>query len=214
LLLRTIGMPQEEAVTLMVPELPVPLPATASSAVQGRTEIQSLESQIRIAKLDEQRAARERLPRITASGDYGVYGEGPNRSVSTYTVGATLIIPIATGGRIAAERKEAQARVRQTEQRLRSTHLQVSQEIAQALIEKDAAFQNLTESARAAAAARESLELSRLRFAAGLSTNLDTISAQSALTQAEDQEIRARYEYHLGAARLARARGDVFLFFE
>jgi outer membrane protein TolC len=214
LLLRTIGMPPDEAVTLTAPELPAPLPTTMSSAVQGRTEIQSLESQIRTAKLDEQRAARERLPRITAAGDYGVYGEAPNHSVSTYSVGATLVIPITTGGRVAGERKEAQARAKQIEERLRSTRLQIAQEIAQSVIEKDAAYQSLAEFSKAAAAARESLELSRLRFAAGLSTNLDTIAAQSALTQAEDQEIRARYEYHLGAARLARARGDVFLFFE
>jgi len=63
-------------------------------------------------------------------------------------------------------------------------------------------------------AALDRWSLARLRLVAGMATSLDTVTAQSALAQTEESEIRARYDYYLAAARRAHARGDVMLFFE
>ena len=60
-----------------------------------------------------------------------------------------------------------------------------------------------------AGAARKVLELARLRFEAGMATAVDTVTAQGALAEAEDGEIRARYEAQMALARLAFARGNV-----
>jgi outer membrane protein len=89
----------------------------------------------------------------------------------------------------------------------------VRREMEQSIVEREAARESLVAAQAARAAARESLELARLRYEAGLAASLDIVTAQGLLAEAEDFEIRTRYEYLLATARLARARGDVNGFF-
>ncbi|MCC6391496.1 MAG: TolC family protein [Bryobacterales bacterium] len=207
-LLRTIGMPQED-VTLE----PVPQPGKLPAPVE-RPELRAIAARIRSAALDKQRAGRERLPKLAFTGDYGVAGNGPDRSLSTFGIGATLTIPIWTGGRIEADIQGAKIREEMAQTQRRNIELQIAQEARQAEIDAGAALEALRCAARAASAAREALELARLRFASGIATNLDTITAQGTLAQAEDYEIRIRYDFLLARARLARARGNVYAFLE
>jgi outer membrane protein TolC len=58
-----------------------------------------------------------------------------------------------------------------------------------------------------AAEAEEAYRLAALRFARGLSTQLDVSDAQLALLTARTNEARAVYDLYLAAAELARALG-------
>jgi outer membrane protein len=207
LLKRTVGLEQTAEVGLEDVTAAAPEPAP-----QVRAEIRAQEAKRRTLVEEKKRAERERWPKLAAFGDYGVLGQDPSQSVSTYLVGASLSFPVWTSGRISNEIKAAQLRIEQADQERRTLDLAVSQEEAQARVERDAAQQALVASARATAAARETLELARLRFGAGLTTNLDVITAQGNLAQTEDQEIRTRYDGLVASARLAQARGDVMAF--
>jgi outer membrane protein TolC len=55
--------------------------------------------------------------------------------------------------------------------------------------------------------AAESLRLANSRAEAGTATQLDVLSAQTALTDARDTYVTALYEYSLARARLERATG-------
>ncbi|HYJ79034.1 MAG TPA: TolC family protein, partial [Longimicrobiaceae bacterium] len=57
------------------------------------------------------------------------------------------------------------------------------------------------------AEAEEAFRLASLRFARGLSTQLDVSDAQLALLTARSNEARATHELYLAAAELARAAG-------
>ncbi len=210
LLLRTIGMPQQE-VALEAPALELRAVAPAAA---DRPEVRALQARLDAAEQDRRRAERERLPRLAFLGNYGLAGTGPDRSLSTYAVGATLAIPLWTGGRIASEIQAAKARIEQTKTQRRDLDLQIAQEMKQAEIEANAALLSLRAAQDAVAAAKQSLELARLRFSSGIATNLDTITAQGTLAQTEDTEIRTRYEFHLARARWARAFGNVYAFFD
>jgi outer membrane protein TolC len=218
LLLRTIGLPQDQLVELEEP----PLPHQAAPDVEGavrlalaeRPEVLALESRIQATENEVESARWERLPKLGFRSDYGVLGAGPDRSVSTYYVGGTLSVPIWTSGRIESEIAGARARADRARQELRATQLRVSQEVRQSRIEMDAALEALRAAETGTSAARKALELSQLRFASGIATNLDLITAQGILAEAEDREIRLRYEHALARARLARARGSVYSFFE
>lgn len=210
MLLRTIGMGQQE-VELEAPALE--LRAVAGGAAE-RPEVRALQARLQAAEEDRRRAERERLPRLAFVGNYGLAGTGPDRSLSTYAVGATLTIPLWTGGRIESEIQAAKVRVEQVKTQRRDLDLQIAQEMKQAEVEANAALLAMRASQDAVAAARQSLELARLRFSSGIATNLDTITAQGTLAQAEDAEIRTRYEFHLARARWARAVGNVYAFFE
>jgi outer membrane protein TolC len=127
-------------------------------------------------------------------------------------VGVSVNVPVWTSGRIENGVKSARQRLAQWEQEKRALVLQVEQEIAQAQVEREAARAALGSSAKAAAAAREALELSRLRYGAGLATNLDVVTAQGEVSETEEEEQRTRYETLVATARLAAAQGDVMAF--
>lgn len=215
-LIETIGI-DADRVTLEMPPASALLPsreASTNSALALRPELRAAESRQRIAEQERLSAARQKLPTLQAFGDYGVLGRGPEQSLSTYAIGATLSIPVWTGRRIEAEIEAAATRARIAGEQLRRAKLQITREIRQAEIEWTAAREATTAAERATAAARTTLELARLRFAAGLATNIDTVIAQGALAEAEDREIQARYQQQLVRARLARAEGDVYRFLE
>lgn len=176
---------------------------------ENRFDVRAAESRWRAAGKETERAQRDRLPTLAAVGDYGLLGAGPDRALSTYQVGVSVQIPIWTGGRIEAEVKAARARRDAAEQEWKLARLRVAEQVRAGMAEWKAAEESRRESELGRAAAREALDLSRLRFESGLATNLDVVTAQSQLAQAEDGEIRARYDALIARARLAHAAGDV-----
>ena len=174
-----------------------------------RADIRAAEQRVKIAEQEAERIRRERWPQLTASGDYGLAGAGPDRSTSTYTVGATLHIPVWTSGRLEADYRAAQHRLAQSKEEVRRLQLAATRLNAQAQIAYDSQQNAQKAAASSAEAARKVLELARLRYEAGLATAVDTVTAQGALAEAEDAEIRARYEASIALARLAYARGDI-----
>ena len=183
-------------------------------AYRDRPELKAAELRTQAAQSQYQAVRGQRMPKLSAAADYGLLGAGPDRSIGTYTVGASLTVPLFTSGRLAAEERTAILRRQQAETEQRQYRLQIAQEVRQAIVELDAARQALHSARRSTAAAREVLELTRLRVETGLATSLDTVVAQGRLAEAEDQEIRTRYQLHLARARVARARGNVLSFLD
>ncbi len=175
----------------------------------ARPDIQAQELREQAAQQEVAQAKRERMPRLTAFGDYGALGAGPDRAIGTYNVGATLTIPVWTGGRIEANVEAARQRAEQRKEETRRLRLAADRQAEQAQI----AYQEQMRAAAAAAessdAARKVLDLARLRYESGLATSVDTVTAQAALAESEEAEIRARYGTQLALAQLAFAKGDV-----
>lgn len=220
MLLETIGLEQNAEIQIEAPELARfeerlrPVEVIRNGAFEERSELNALEARRRAAQFDREGAQRERLPKFAFSGDYGVLGQGPERSLSTYTLGGSLTIPLFTGGRIRGNIDAAQSKVAQAEAELRKARLQVSEEVERAALESDASRETLSAASSATEEARKALALSRLRFRAGIATSVDVATAESALAQSEDFEIRTRYDWYLAEARLARAEGNVYWFFD
>lgn len=183
-------------------------------AHRDRPELKAAELRTQAAQSEYQAVRGQRMPKVSAAADYGLLGAGPDRSIGTYTVGASLTIPLFTSGRIAAEERAALLRRQQAETEQRRYRLQIAQEVRQAIVELDAARDAAQSARRSTAAAREVLELTRLRVDGGLATSLDSVVAQGGLAEAEDQEIRTQYQLQLARARAARARGNVLSFLE
>ncbi len=129
-------------------------------------------------------------------------------------MGASLTVPLWTSGRIESDIRAAGIRAQKIDQQVRDVKLRIVQEARQAHMELEAARGALRSAQKSSAASRETLELTRLRVTAGLATSLDTVVAQGRLAQAEDQEIRTRYQFQLAQARMARARGNVRSFLD
>jgi outer membrane protein TolC len=119
-----------------------------------------------------------------------------------------------TSGRIENDIKAAHYRRDQWKEEDRQLTQEIVQQITQAIVEGKAATEQVRHLAAATDAARETLELARLRYEGGLTSNLDVVTAQGELAQSEEATIRARYIGWVAEAKFARARGDVRVFAE
>jgi outer membrane protein TolC len=167
-----------------------------------------------VTSRDIEQAEKQRWPTLAFVGNYGVLGQGPDHSLSTWQVGASLSVPLWTSGRIENDMKAARYRRDEWKEEDRALTQEIAQEITQAYIEGKAAVEQAQHLLAATDAARETLELARLRYEGGLTSNLDVVTAQGELAQAEEDSIRARYNEWIAEAKLARARGNVRLFAE
>lgn len=202
-LLRAIGLPQQPETTLA--EVFAAVEATGGT----RPELALIEDRGSVLREELRQAERDRWPKASAFGNFGVLGSSFVSGASTYTAGVQVSIPVWTGGRIESGMQRARIRLEQWREEKRRLQLQISQEEAQALVERDTAVMVIESARRSAEAAREALEMARLRYSAGMTANLDLVTAQSNLALSEESEIQARYDRLRAEVRLARARGNV-----
>jgi outer membrane protein TolC len=200
-----LGLPQGEELELRAPVL---LPPVSEAAVL-RSEQKAIDAMAQGAALELRGARRERLPKLSGFGDFGVFGTGPEQSVSTYQIGARVTVPIWTSGRLEADIAKARLAVEQAKTARRRQDLLVEQEIAAARKEYESAGASLVALERQLAAAKESAELTRLRVEAGLATSTDSTTAQANASETEEALIRTKYTQQIALARWARARGDL-----
>lgn len=124
------------------------------------------------------------------------------------TLGLTLTVPLSDGGATRAAVDVARADERsalvQKDQFVRG----IKTEVQQAVIAVRDASERTTVAGQTVIQAREALRLANVRFREGVGTLLEINDAQTALTQAETNEVNARYDYLSALARLSRATGN------
>jgi outer membrane protein len=109
----------------------------------------------------------------------------------------------ATAGRVV----QARSRAGQARYTAEERTLAVDVEVRTAHASLGEADEILGSSAKVVEQARESLRLSQARFQAGTATQLDVLTAQSALTQARSNLAQAQHDYAVALASLQRAAG-------
>lgn len=109
----------------------------------------------------------------------------------------------ATAGKVT----QARARAQQTRHTLEEAQLAVEFEVRTAHANLGEAAEVLRATAQVVAQARESLRLAQTRYQAGIATQLDVLSAQSALTKARSSLAQAQHDYAVALASLERATG-------
>jgi len=140
----------------------------------------------------------------------------PGRSCITHnggwfsdrSLGIQISWPIFDGLRAKGNYDLAQAQSRVANVQLAQEREQVALEIAQARAAFERAKALFAARKQNTSEAAEALRLAELRYARGLSTNLEVSDARIAVLLAETNEARAVYDYYLAAADLARALGE------
>jgi outer membrane protein TolC len=136
-----------------------------------------------------------------------VIGNTPSASLGTYTLGATIKIPIFDAGRTTARRIEASSLLRQREAELADFRSRVEFEVRSALLDLRAADQQLQAAQTSVQLANEELRQARDRFVAGVAGNLEVTQAQESVATASDVYVAALYTHNLAKAQLAQALG-------
>jgi outer membrane protein len=191
-------------------ELPTLERATLlDQALTSRPEIRSLNSQQRIAKLSFDSAREQRLPQVAFSGYWFYQGQHFNNGIPAYTYAISMGFPLFTGGRIRAEEANARLEEKRIAENRLALEARIIKEVKTALDELDSA-RNAVDVARIGyKLAQEEVAQAERRFQAGVTTNIEVVTAQDALARASDNQIRALFRFNLSRADLARATGVI-----
>jgi outer membrane protein len=183
--------------------------ALLSQALATRPEIHSLNSQQRIAQLTTDSAREQRLPQLDFSGFWLYQGSLFNDGIPAYTYEASLQFPIFTGGRIRAEEGRAKLEQQHVAEVRRQVEARIVDEVKSALDQLTAARNSVDVANLGLQLAQEEVAQAQRRFQAGVTTNIEVITAQDELARASDNQIGALYQFNLSRAALARATGTI-----
>ena len=183
--------------------------ALLSQALATRPEILSLNSQQRIAHLSTDSAGEQRLPQLDFSGFWLYQGSRFDNGVPAYTYEVSLQFPIFTGGRISAEEARAKLEEQRVAEVRRQVEAQIVDEVKSALDQLTAARNSVDVANLGLQLAQEEVAQAQRRFQAGVTTNIEVITAQDELARASDNQIGALYQFNLSRAALARATGTI-----
>jgi outer membrane protein len=180
-----------------------------NQALTSRPEIRSLTSQKRIAELTTDSARDQRLPQLDFSGFWLYQGSRFNNGIPAYTYALSLQFPLFTGGRIRAETARAKLEEQRVAEIRRQLEAQIIDQVKSALDQLTAARNSVDVANLGFKLAQEEVAQAQRRFQAGVTTNVEVITAQDALARASDNQIAALFQFNLSRASLAHATGEI-----
>ena len=175
-----------------------------ADSLRQRPEYRQAKLQQAAAEATERQTFRNFFPDITGTGAFGGAQTPLNEA---WSVGLALNWSIFDGGNRIARYQEAKANTQGATARVKSTELDVIQNVEQAVIAVEEAQERILAAQTLVASAQENFRLAQGRFDAGVGTILELTDAQLALTQAQNTESQALADYRIALALLDRAVG-------
>lgn len=215
-LTRALGLDQQQTYKLTDEPLPPSPPADSAAMVaqafQQRPELASLRLQ-RDSAYRFERAERDlSLPTVSL---IGVGGFIPYiHQLTTQTVppeyesaAVNVEIPIFNGGLFTARRESARFKAQAADQRVRDLEESVARDVRVAWSDALTSYHQLDVTAELLRQATMALDLAQGRYNLGLSSIVELSQAQLNLTEAEVQNLGAKYDYQRAYAGLQYATG-------
>ncbi|WP_244869606.1 TolC family protein [Paraburkholderia aspalathi] len=216
-LVYTLGLPAGTSIVLPQNSA-LPLKQDIADLAEWLDVAEARHPAIKAAKAQWE-AAREKITSVRSQGlptvDFGVnfYQNGyPNQSLSavhsnTTVVGVTLSIPLFEGFSRTYKVREAQARADQSEAQLHDAQRETLGDVVKAHADAVSSLASLDASATLLESAKAALVSSRNRYEHGAADILETLNAQSALADAEQERIRSEADWRAARLRLMAAAG-------
>jgi len=183
------------------------LAAPASQTAAGRVPVQQATSAVRAREAALRVARSQRLPYVSLNSAFGevAYAGFPGFDDwrTNWTVGASVQIPLFTGGRLKAEEISAGADVGEARarQKLAAELSEAETEAALALL--DAAVAAWQASAGTVEQAARAYEIADLRYREGISTQLELLDARLVLQSAQVNRAQAARDVQVARARVS-----------
>jgi outer membrane protein TolC len=191
---------------------PVEAGSMAAALEKARNERAELKAQAKreeIARLNYGSVKAERLPSVSAFGNYGTTGTGIDNAVPTRAYGISMKVPVFDGGRRDARRAESLSELRQEQIRTRDTKQQVELDVRLALDSIRSAASQVETAREGLGLAENELAQARRRYEGGVANSIEVTDAQTRLDRARDNQIAALYNYNLARLDLATATGSI-----
>ena len=179
------------------------------------TEIDRAE--IEIARLREEGAALQEVlaqqnfkPTIAASVEGGLKNQilpNTREILPNYVAGARLTVPIFTGYRNKYALAEARASREAAGFARENTESLIDSEVRQAVTRLNTAYEKIERSRLQVRQANQAAELARKKYTNGVITNLDLLTSEISVSEAEINQLSTIFEYTLDTYQLKKALG-------
>jgi outer membrane protein TolC len=211
-LARLIGLPPNDKYELSndLPFSPAPavsLEDALKQALAQRADLKAAEAAVHAAESARSAAKDEHLPSLTVSGDYGLIGVNPSQSHGTFSVAATLHVPIWNGGRTTGDIEEADTVIAQRRAELEDVKGQIESEVRNAYLDLQAAESQVELAKKNIELTKETLDQSNTRFQAGATNSVEIVQSQETLSSADLDYINSVFAHNVAKLSLARAMG-------
>jgi outer membrane protein TolC len=212
-LARLIGLPAN-AVYELSDQIPYSAPPAVGiedalkKALEQRSDLKAAEAQVRAAERALAAAKDERLPSLGVSADYGAIGSTLPEAHGTFTLVATLSVPIWQGGRAAGDIEQATATLSQRQAELEDLKGQIESEVRSAYLDLQAATGQVDLSQQNIQLSQQTLGQMRTRLEAGVSNNVEVVQSQETVSSAQLDYINSVFAHNIAKLSLARAIGD------
>ena len=214
LLKREIGVPVEQPIELTdaTPYTDLEqmsLEDAKRMAYQTRQDYQGLERQLRAAQLTRAAARYERLPTVTASGNFGVTGVTQGSYHDTFVALGEVKLPLFKEAKFRGDADVADAQKTAALDQLADLKQQIEQQLRGSMLDLNSSAALVKVSQENVDLATRALSDANDRFVAGVEDNLPVVQAQAMLSQAQAQLIADTLQYNQAKLGLARNLGIV-----
>jgi outer membrane protein TolC len=177
-------------------------------AYAHRQDLKAAEAQTRASELTKSAARAERLPSLALTADYGANGMNPSQAHGTFSVTGTLTVPIWRGGRAEGDMEQADAAVLQRRAEVEDLRGKIESDVRSAFLDLQAAAKQINVADQNLTVTKETLDLTRQKFQAGISDNVEVVQAQESVASAELDYINSVFAHNVAKLSLARAMGN------
>lgn len=210
-LARAIGIPTAQAIRL-AEDAAAPtgarldLDAALAQAAAGRADYRASLERVRAADEALKAVRQDALPTLQVSGDVGAIGSNPGNARRTYAMAASVRVALFDADR-AGRAIESAAALRQRRAEAADLQQRIEAEVRTALLDLRSGEQVLAVARERVSLANQELSLARIRFTAGVTSNLEVIQAQNEVSVASENEVAAVFALNIAKAALTRAIG-------
>jgi outer membrane protein TolC len=163
---------------------------------------------VKAAKEDVDIAKAGQRPQVAASYEHGYYDDKfVGNNDNGWTAGLVTNWNIFDGNVTRAKIAAAEAAQRKAEETAKQTHDNIELDVRSAYLNMTEAEKRIRTAKVAVEKALEDLKIAKVRYSAGVGTNVDVMDAQVAATTAQNNYIIALYDYNTSKASLDKAMG-------
>ncbi len=175
----------------------------------NRPELKAQMQRIRTAELSLRSIKGERLPSLSAEGNYGLIGNKFDNTTGTYSVGVQLSVPIFDGGQREGRIGQSASEFNQENFKLVLVKNQIGMEVREALVTLKSALEQHRIAQDGLKASLTEVNLAQERIRMLSSHTLELSNALFSLVRARDNMIDALFRVNASRVNLARAQGQV-----
>jgi outer membrane protein len=205
------NIPLQLTDTLEVAPFSIKLPEAIAQALERRTELGALRKAEQLRREDIVSARAGRLPSLQGFAGWGWRDSSLDTDLSHdvdgWQVGAELSWSIFDGQLTKGKIVQAKAEHEKSLVELDDRGSKIELEVRTAYSIFVQANEVLESQKKVQEQADEALRLAKSRAEAGTGTQLDVLSAETALTEARTTQVQAQYDYAVAVSRLERAIG-------